>query len=190
MSLVDRLRTSFPGISTDELIRLDKLAQTFVLTSQGIPFLWAGEEVLRDKKGVHNSYNSPDSINQIDWGNLRLYYDVFLYYKGLIEMRTAHKAFRMANADLVRKHLHFLSSPSCVIAFTLNGAAVDDPWQDIVCIMNSNKTPQQVTVPEGTYTVVCRDGKISIGGLDRIKGGRITVGPQQALIMHRHEKNE
>ena len=189
MSLVDRLRTSFPGISTDELIRLDKLAQTFVLTSQGIPFLWAGEEVLRDKKGVHNSYNSPDSINQIDWGNLRLYYDVFLYYKGLIEMRTAHKAFRMANADLVRKHLHFLPSPSCVIAFTLNGAAVDDPWQDIVCIMNSNKTPQQVTVPEGTYTVVCRDGKISIGGLDRIRGGRITVGPQQALIMHRHEKN-
>ena len=62
MSLVDRLRTSFPGISTDELIRLDKLAQTFVLTSQGIPFLWAGEEVLRDKKGVHNSYNSPGTV--------------------------------------------------------------------------------------------------------------------------------
>ncbi|MBQ0074110.1 MAG: type I pullulanase [Prevotella sp.] len=185
MSLVDRIRTSFPGIQTDELIRLDKLAQTFVLTSQGIPFLWAGEEVLRDKKGVHNSYNSPDSINQIDWNNLIKYPDVFLYYRGLIEMRIAHKAFRMADAELVRKNVRFLDAPSCVIAFTLNGKAVGDSWNDIVCIMNSNKTPQQVTIPEGTYTVVCRDGMVAVGGLDKCQGGTITVGPQQALIMHK-----
>ncbi len=185
MSLVDRIRTSFPGIQTDELIRLDKLAQTFVLTSQGIPFLWAGEEVLRDKKGVYNSYNSPDSINQIDWNNLSKYPDVFLYYRGLIEMRTAHKAFRMADAELVRKNMRFLDAPSCVIAFTLNGKAVGDSWSDIICIMNSNKTPQQVTIPEGSYTVVCRDGMVAVGGLDKCKGGTITVGPQQALIIHK-----
>lgn len=186
MSLVDRIRASFPGIGTDELKRLDKLAQTFVLTSQGVPFLWAGEEVMRDKKGVHNSYNSPDSINQIDWNNFKLYPDVFFYYKGLIEMRNAHKAFRMGDADLVRKNLSFISAPDCVVAFRLNGKAVGDSWDDIVCIMNSNKTPQTVPVPAGTYTVVCRDGMVNVGGLDRLRvGGTVTVGPQQALIIYK-----
>lgn len=186
MSLVDRIRASFPGIGTDELKRLDKLAQTFVLTSQGVPFLWAGEEVMRDKKGVHNSYNSPDSINQIDWNNFKLYPDVFFYYKGLIEMRNAHKAFRMGDADLVRKNLSFISAPDCVVAFRLNGKAVGDSWDDIVCIMNSNKTPQTVPVPAGTYTVVCRDGMVNVGGLDRLcVGGTVTVGPQQALIIYK-----
>jgi len=183
MSLVDRLRASFPGIKQDELIRLDELAQTFVLTSQGIPFIWAGEEVLRDKKGVHNSYKSPDNINQIDWTNLQKYPEVFLYYKGLIEMRTQHKAFRMADAELVRKNLKFIDAPENVVAFSLNGKAVGDTWDNIICIMNSNKTPQQVSVPEGTYTVVCKDGMVNVGGLDKVQGPTLTVGPQQALIV-------
>ena len=66
MCLVDRLKSSIPGITPEQLVRLDKLAQTAVLTSQGIPFIYAGEEVMRDKKGVHNSFESPDSINAID----------------------------------------------------------------------------------------------------------------------------
>ena len=69
MCLVDRLKASVKGITPDELIRLDLLAQTAVLTSQGVPFLLSGEEMLRDKKGVHNSYESPDSINHLDWDN-------------------------------------------------------------------------------------------------------------------------
>src|SRR5574344_2228643 len=80
MCLTDRLRSSIPGITTDELIRLDLLAQTAVFTSQGVPFILAGEEMLRDKKGVHNSYCSPDSINQIPWENLKKYPQVFDYY--------------------------------------------------------------------------------------------------------------
>ncbi|MCR5313977.1 MAG: type I pullulanase, partial [Bacteroidaceae bacterium] len=185
MCLVDRLKTSFPGIKQDEMIRLNKLAQTFVLTSQGIPFIYAGEEALRNKKGVHNSYNSPDEVNQIDWTVLHKHPDVFLYYKGLIDLRKKHKAFRMSDAELVRKNLTFLDAPSCVIAFCLNGKAVGDVSDYIICIMNSNKTAQQVTIPEGKYSVVCRDGRISTDGLDMIHGGVITVGPQQALIIER-----
>lgn len=81
MCLTDRLRASIPGITTDELIRLDMLAQTAVLTSQGVPFILSGEEMLRDKKGVHNSYNSPDSINRLDWNNMERYPQVMDYYK-------------------------------------------------------------------------------------------------------------
>lgn len=184
MSLVDRIRTSFPGIQDDEMARLHKLAESFVLTSQGIPFLWAGEEVLRDKKGVHNSYNQPDSINQIDWTNLQKYPEVFLYYKGLIEMRKAHKAFRMADADLVRQHVRFLPALGNVVAFSLNGEAVGDEWKQIICVMNPAKTSVEVSVPKGHYTVVCRDGLVATDGLARVCGDKLTVGPQQLLIVH------
>ena len=140
--------------------------------------------MLRDKKGVHNSYNQPDSINQIDWSNLEKYQDVYLYYRGLIGMRRAHKAFRMADAELVRSHMRFLDAPSCVVAFTLDGTAVGDSWNHIVCIMNSNRTPQRVTIPQGTYTVVCRDGQVAAEGLGQVEGDVVTVGAQQALILH------
>ena len=78
MCLVDRLKASVPGITTDELIRLDLLAQTAVFTSQGVPFMLSGEELLRNKKGVHNSFESPDSINQLDWSNKTKYPQVLL----------------------------------------------------------------------------------------------------------------
>ena len=95
MCLTDRLRATMPYITDDELIRLDLLAQTAVLTSQGVPFILAGEEMLRDKKGVHNSFRSPDSINRLDWNNLKRYPQVFDYYSGLIALLKAHPAFRM-----------------------------------------------------------------------------------------------
>lgn len=187
MSLVDRLRASIPGISNKEVVRLSQLAQTFVLTSQGIPFLWAGEEAFRDKKGVHNSYNQPDSVNQIDWSRLLEHPELFLYYKGLINIRKEHKAFRMGDARLVRQNMRFLKTPSCVIGFTLNGAAVGDEWKKIVCIMNSNKVSQQVDVPAGTYTIVCHDGMVCGDGLGKMQGGRVEVAPQSALIMYSME---
>lgn len=183
MSLVDRIRTSMPGITDAELVRLDELAQTFVLTSQGIPFLWAGEEVLRDKKGVHNSYNSPDSINQIDWSHLRKYPEVFNYYSGLIQMRKHHKVFRMGSAQLVRDNMRFLKAPDCVIAYTLDGTAVGDSWKKVVCVMNSKKEAQQVTIPSGNYTVVCREGQVDLLGLGTQAGGVVSVPAQSALIL-------
>ena len=77
MCLVDRLKASVPGISEAELIRLDLLAQTAVFTSQGVPFMLSGEELLRTKLGVHNSFESPDSINHLDWSNKQRYPQVF-----------------------------------------------------------------------------------------------------------------
>ena len=95
MCLADRLKATMPDASVEELAALQKLAETFVFTSQGVPFIFAGDEMMRDKKGVHNSYNSPDSINTIDWKNKTAHKDVFEYVKGLIAMRKAHPAFRM-----------------------------------------------------------------------------------------------
>ena len=172
MCLVDRLNASIPGITPQELAKLDKLAQTAVFTSQGIPFIYAGEEVMRDKKGVHNSYQSPDSINAIDWKRKAEYADVFAYYKGLIQLRKNHPAFRMGDAELVRKH-------------RLKENANGDAWEDIIVALNSRKEPAKLVVPEGKYTVVCKDGFINENGLGTLYGSEVLVPAQSALIIYK-----
>ena len=184
MCLTDRLRATVPYITDDELIRLDLLAQTAVLTSQGVPFILSGEEMLRDKKSVHNSFRSPDSINRLDWNNLKRYPQVFDYYAGLIALRKAHPAFRMGKAEEVRKHLEFVDSPKGVVAFRLKDNAGGDAWRNIYVVLNSQKTPQNVKVAEGSYTTVVANGKVNADGLGLISGTTLTVAPQSALIVH------
>ncbi len=203
MCLVDRLKASVAplrseGLGEAELIRLDLLAQTAVFTSQGVPFMLSGEEMLRDKKGVHNSFESPDSVNHLDWQNLQRYPQVFDYYKNLIALRKNHPAFRLGKADLVRKHLTFFGVPSskeegsgvvvnntpCLVGFILKDHAGGDAWKDIIVILNANREPQTVTIPEGKYMVVCCDGKIDESGLGEVHGDKVVVDPQSALIIH------
>ena len=184
MCLTDRLRATVPNISDDELIRLDLLAQTAVLTSQGVPFLLSGEEMLRDKKGEHNSFRSPDSINRFDWNNLKRYPQVFDYYSKLIALRKAHPAFRMGNAEEVKKNLVFLDAPEGVVAFQLKNNAGGDSWKDIIVVLNANKTERAINVPEGLYTKVLANGKVDENGLGVLNGSSVTVAPQSALIIH------
>jgi pullulanase len=207
MCLVDRLVASIPsltpkgGLKADgkstldklsdtqrkELIALDLLAQTAVFTSQGTPFLLAGEELLRDKKGVHNSFESPDDINRIDWTRQTLYPQVTEYYSRLIAMRQHHPAFRLANADLVRRHLRFIDdTPQGVVAFTLKGYAGRDDWRDITVVLNASKKNVSVPLPAADqWTVVCREQRIDEKGLLTFTDRRVEVGPQQAVILHR-----
>ena len=184
MCLVDRLKTEMPGISTDELIRLDLLAQTAVFTSQGVPFMLAGEEMLRDKKGVHNSFESPDSVNHLDWNNLQRYPQVFEYYKRLIQLRKNHPAFRLGKAELVRNHLEFLPTAPCLVGFRLKNHAGGDAWKDIIVVFNANREAREVSIPDGQYTIVCCDGQINENGLGEVNGSQVVVDPQSALIIH------
>ena len=184
MCLVDRLKASIPGIQTDELIRLDELAQTAVFLSQGVPFMLCGEEMLRDKKGVHNSFESPDDINHLDWGNLQRYPQVFNYYKNLIQLRKNHPAFRLGSAEKVRRHLEFLPTQDALVAFRLKDYAGGDAWKDIIVVLNGNKESRIVEIPEGKYTVVACDGIIDEQGLGEVEGTQVNVDPQSALILH------
>ena len=194
MCLVDRLKASVPSLhtadgqldreQTAELIRLDLLAQTAVFLSQGVPFMLSGEEMLRDKKGVHNSYESPDSINHLDWNNLQRYPQVFTYYKNLIKLRKNHPAFRLGSADLVRRHLEFLPVQDCLVGFILKGHAGGDVWKDVIVLLNGSKESRIVDIPEGRYTVVGCDGIIDENGLGEVNGNRVVVDGQSALIIH------
>ena len=187
MCLVDRLKASIPEAAYDmeEVIRLDQLAQTVVFTSQGIPFMLSGEEMLRDKKGVHNSFNSPDEINHLDWNNLKKYPQVFAYYKGLIQMRKAHPAFRLGSAELVRKHLEFLpTQQDCLVAFRLKNHAGGDKWNNIYVVLNGNTNLQSVNIPKGKYTIVANNGVINEAGIGEMEGGEVMIDAQTALILH------
>ena len=186
MCLVDRLKASIPEAAYDmeEVIRLNQLAQTAVFTSQGIPFMLSGEEMLRDKKGVHNSYNSSDEINHLDWNNLKKYPQVFAYYKGLIQMRKAHPAFRLGSAELVRKHLEFLPTQDCLVAFRLKNHAGGDKWNNIYVVLNGSTNLQSVNIPKGKYTIVANNGVINEAGIGEMEGGEVMIDAQTALILH------
>lgn len=199
MCLVDRLKASIPSLTdknipekerTAELIRIDQLAQTAVFTSQGVPFILSGEEMLRDKKGVHNSYNSPDSINHLDWNNLQRYPQLFTYYKNLILLRKNHPAFRLATGDKVRQHLEFLPAvdskevkQDCLVGFLLKDLQGIDAWKTIVVIYNFNKEAKEMAIPEGNYTIACCNGTIDEAGLGEVSGKEVLVDGQSALIL-------
>ena len=199
MCLVDRLKASIPSLTdknipekerTAELIRIDQLAQTAVFTSQGVPFILSGEEMLRDKKGVHNSYNSPDSINHLDWNNLQRYPQLFAYYKNLIQLRKNHPAFRLATGDKVRQHLEFLPAVNskdvkqdCLVGFLLKDLQEIDAWKTIVVIYNFNKEAKEMAIPEGNYTIACCNGAIDEAGLGEVSGKEVLVDGQSALIL-------
>ena len=195
MCLVDRLKASVPGLKDmtrsqaerqAELIRLDLLAQTAVFTSQGVPFMLAGEEMLRDKKGVHNSFSSPDSINEFNWDNLKQYPQVFEYYRGLIHLRNNHPAFRLGTAEAVREHLEFIATDDCLVAFRLKNLEGIDSWKDIIVVLNANKEAKTIAIPEGEYTVACCNGVINEQGIGlSFNATEATVNAQSALILYK-----
>lgn len=165
---------------------LMKLAETVTLTSQGVPFIWCGDEIMRDRKGVHNCYASPDSINAIDWNKKTDNIDLFNYIKGVISIRKAHPAFRMGSAEKVRENLAFIPvKQKNVVAFTLKGSAVGDTWSDIVVVFNSNLRPVSIPVEQGNYTIVVENGKVNPEGLRSARLKSVKVAPQSATIMFR-----
>ena len=184
MCLVDRLKASIPNITEDELIRLDELAQTAVLTSQGVPFMLSGEEMLRTKQGIHNSFNSPDSINHLDWNNLDKYPQVFDYYRDLIQLRKDHPAFRLGFADRVRASLVFLPVRPGFVGFVLKNHAGDDNWNNIYVLLNANKSPVKVSLPKANYTVVCNAGIIDQNGMEDFTDDHVIVTGQTGMILH------
>ena len=193
MCLVDRLKASIPSLKSsngklsncqmDELIRLDLLAQTAVFTSQGVPFMLSGEELLRSKKGVHNSFESPDSINQLDWQNKVRYPQVFEYYKNLIQLRKRYPHFHLGSAEQVRKNLEFLDTPRGVVAYQIS-ATSDCIVRHLIVILNATRQEQTISVPQRNYRIICANGVIDVNGIDYLPCNQVTVAPQTAFILH------
>ena len=165
-TLMDKLilSTGAYGI-TDDVISMNNLTATIYMMSQGIPFIHAGEEMLREKINAdgtrnHNSYNSSDDVNSIKWDNLLVeeYADTVAYYQGLIAFRKAHAGLRLNTADAVAENIQALKLGNNLVAFLIDGNAVEGENDDILIIFNANADAVTVNLPEGIWNV-CIDGE-------------------------------
>jgi len=166
LCLWDRINSTCPRATENEKLRMQKLANAIILTSQGVAFLQAGEEVVRTKHGVRNAFNSPDSINWIDWSGKSKYADVYSYYRSLIQLRKNHPAFRMPNSDMIRSHLSFLDMQRpLMIGYSISGNANGDKWKDILVYFNGSANDELIELPLGNWRIVANGNEINETGL-------------------------
>ena len=181
--LRDRLEVATEASEADR-IRMVKLAQTAVYTSQGIPFIFNGEELYRHKQGVKNSYNKPDSINAIDWTYKTTYKDLVDYYAALAAIRHAHPGFCLGDADLIREKLEFIDVPDpCVVAFRINGLEGIDSAKSLTVLLNGSKKAVKVDIPQGNYVILAQDGRADADGLGAYSGAYVSAPATSATIL-------
>ena len=163
---------------------MNKLAQTAVLVSQGMTFIYGGEELYRTKQGIDNSYQSPDSINTIPWENLDKYADLHDYYQAMIAIHRAHRGFRLGSAEAVQEHVEFLDADNDqVIVYRINNLEGIDTAKSLIVVLNGSDKAAQVEIPEGEYTLLAFDGEANANGLSELHESQALVAPYSATIM-------
>ena len=182
LTLYDKLMISMPKQSAESRKKMHLLANTIVLTSQGIPFLHAGVEFMRTKKGVDNSYQSPDSINAIDWTLKEKNIDVYEYHRRMIQLRKDHPAFRMKSSQQVEEAIQFIDHDDpLVIAYVLDGTVAKDTWSKILVVFNGDLTKKKVSLPEGEWNIFLLNQSFEQAVL---KNGELTVHASSAAILY------
>ncbi len=195
-TLWDRLKISTiddARITDADRRAMDKLAAAAVFTSQGIPFIEAGQEFLRTKGGDHNSYNKPDAVNMIRWRDKLEHGDVYEYYQGLIALRRAHRLFRLETAEQVRRAVKFLddlpglSVPSGCVAFLIEDVTEQDDWARALVVLNASARLAELNIPKGNWQVFGDNKEVGLLPLKMsstlVSDGRASVAPRSALIL-------
>ncbi|BAR84093.1 MULTISPECIES: type I pullulanase [Bacillus cereus group] len=154
-TLWDKLELTNSGDNEEVRKQMHKLSSSILLTSQGIPFLHAGQEFMRTKYGDHNSYKSPDSINQMDWLRRATFNNEVDYMKGLIELRKKYSAFRMTSAEQIKTHVSFIDAPKNTVAYIIEG----NKHEYFTVAHNANREAVEITLPSKGPWKVLVDGK-------------------------------
>ena len=182
MTLWDKICTSNADDTEEDRIKMNLLCASVVYTSQGIPFMLSGEEILRSKDGDSNSYKSSDEVNGIKWDDTNT--EVYEYYKGLIEFRKNHAALRMTSAEDIEQYLEFIDEvPSQVVAYTIDGAANGEVADKLLIIYNANKESVELNIPDGEWKVCIKDSKAGTDVIETVSGGKVTVGPISCMAL-------
>ena len=190
-TLFDRIALSVPNASREDMIKMNNLAAAIYLTAQGIPFMQAGEEMLRTKQNPDgsfnaNSYNAPDEVNSIKWHTLEQeeYRRVFEYYKGLIAFRKAHPALRLTNAEEVKKAVSSVKGlADNVVAFRIKGGVNGERAKELFIVFNPNKAAQEIELPKGVWEVFIQGGVAGTKALDVVTNGKVTVEGISATVL-------
>lgn len=182
LSLWDKIVKTQPGASDAERRSMQRLALGIVLTSQGIALIHGGCDFCRTKQGRHNTFDLGDDINQFDWSRKAEYADVFEFVAGLVHIRRAHPAFRLADDADVRKALAFVDGGRDV-AFTLDGRVAHDSWNRILVAYNDEPAPRTLSLPSGEWTVVVDATHAGTAPLAVVRGS-VTLPPYSMILAH------
>ncbi len=187
-TLYDKVAVSAPGASEPRRLAIQRLANTIVLTAQGVPFLHEGVEMAYTKGGNHNSYKSADQVNALDWNRMADYADLVAYHRDLIALRKAHPVFRMDDPELIRRVITFPETGSeHVVVQHADAAAAGDTWKELVLIFNGSEQPYSYNLPSGNWTLV-GNGRVVVSepgeGLLTLNG-QVEVAPSAAYILAR-----
>ena len=196
MTLFDRLQNSRPDASKEDIIKMNNLAATIYMTAQGIPFIHAGEDMLRTKvkeDGTfdHNSYSSGDEINSLKWDTLEdaTYAKVVEYYKGLIAFRKAHPVLRLTSAEAVNEHVSAVDiETKNVTAFSLTGGVEGETADAMYIVFNPNEESTNVTLPEGKWNVYINGKNAGTEVLETVSG-TVTVDAISAMVLVQESGN-
>ena len=176
LTLYDKLKVSLPWDDEDFRTRRHLLASSFVLLSQGIPFIHAGQEFMRTKNGLENSYNAPDSINRMDWHRRSEMKQAVDYMKGLIALRKHEPLFRLRTIDEVKEHMNILKADYQIVVYQL-----EDTEKLYYVIFNGQTNAIDFDVEAGDYQVLIENGKSNLDepriveGLSRIRVEYLSV---------------
>ena len=159
-TLSDKLRLSlkqYKNLSEDDYLRSEKLNALLIFCSQGIPFIHAGQEFARSKNFDHNSYQSSDIINQIDWSQKEKNLELFKFYKGLIQFRKQHKLLRLKTKEQVEKTYHLLKGEEIdteLLVFELKNNNLLDSFESLLFVLNPNFKNKTFKWSDSSYKVV------------------------------------
>ncbi|XKE67040.1 type I pullulanase [Jeotgalibacillus malaysiensis] len=180
LTLWDKLEKTNPDATLEEMKSMHKLGSSIVLTSQGISFIHAGQEFMRTKGGDHNSYQSPDSVNQLDWERRAAFNDEVEYMAGLIDLRQKYDAFRLTNADAINDRLTFAASPANTIAYTLQ----EKKNRHLFVVHNANKEAVSVSLPgKGPWKVLVNSEEAGTEVLSVEKGKSVEVDGLSSIVL-------
>lgn len=184
LCLLDKLKVSVPDADEELLGQMHRLANAIVFTSQGIPFLHSGAELMRSKQGDHNSYKSGDAINQIDWSLKASHRRHYQFYRDLVQLRKNHPAFRLGSQSKVAEHLVFdESQKDLFLSFALKNNAGGDDWDEIRVYYNGNKGFVEVPVAGEGWKVVMFEDRVDEEGLFEITDAKVSIPGKSALII-------
>lgn len=202
--LWDKLNASVND-TKDNIKAMNRMAAAAVMTSQGIAFIPAGEEMMRSKPTTKtndydnrpnvyktdsnyyfsdNSYKSPDSVNAIDWDLLHENADMVEFYKQLIAIKKSFTQFQFTDKSDLAKNLIYNDSniKDGVTIYAIRESSETDEF--VVVIFNNNKASKVVSIPEGNYKVYVDGKDANVEGLNKtVKGKSVTVGAVSCMIL-------
>jgi pullulanase len=183
--LWDKLLQSMANADDAVRIATMKLGYLALLTSQGVPFIHGGEEFGRTKGGNGNSYESPDSVNEVDWMLKRDHIDLFKFVRDAIALRRAHPVFRLRTRAQVQSRLHFIDNGSRdVLMFTLDGEGVpDESWKRVCVALNSSNEKDAIVIPPGSSWTVAMDADGAVTE-PRTISGKLTVPRKSGVVLY------